>query len=86
MYSPTAHNLCRHIAEAARRCLCGNRRSVFAAVSCSCESGVLLLRGRVSSFYLKQVAQESVAQIEGVMQVVNEIVVIPEERLPHSDR
>ena len=85
MYSPTARNLFDRIAEAARECLRGSHRRVFAAVSCNCESGVLLLRGRVSSFYLKQVAQESVARVEGVTHVVNEIGVFPEERLPPSN-
>lgn len=86
MYSPTASDLCHQIAKAAHACLRDNRYRMFAAVSCSCESGVLLLQGRVSSFYLKQVAQESVARVEGVMQVVNEIGVFPEERPPPSSR
>lgn len=46
------------------------------AVSCECDRGQLLLRGRLSSFFHKQLAQEAVAKIEGVTQVVNEIEVI----------
>jgi len=45
-------------------------------VSCECRRGVLVLRGRVPSFYYKQLAQETVARIEGVVEVVNEVEVI----------
>jgi osmotically-inducible protein OsmY len=44
-------------------------------VSCECKHGVLFLRGRLFSFHEKQVAQEVVAGISGVTQVVNEIQV-----------
>jgi osmotically-inducible protein OsmY len=35
------------------------------------DDGVLTLRGRVPSFYLKQTAQSLVAKVDGVRQVVN---------------
>lgn len=41
-----------------------------------CE-GLLLLRGRVSSYYHKQVAQEAVRRLDAVDQVVNQIEVVP---------
>jgi hypothetical protein len=45
-------------------------------LSCECdEQGVLLLRGRLPSFYEKQLAQEAVARLPGVTQVVNETIV-----------
>ncbi len=44
-------------------------------VSCVCKPGILFLRGRLFSFHEKQVAQEAVAGISGVTQVVNEIQV-----------
>ena len=44
-------------------------------VSCECQHGVLFLRGRLFSFHEKQVAQETVAGIDGVTQVVNEVEV-----------
>ncbi len=44
-------------------------------ISCECQHGVLLLRGRLFSFYEKQMAQETVAGIDGVAQVVNEVEV-----------
>ena len=66
---------CDEIEEAARARLRDSPYKVFAAVSCNCERGVLFLRGRLSSFHHKQVAQEAVARINGVSQVVNEIEV-----------
>ena len=44
-------------------------------VSCECKHGVLFLRGRLFSFHEKQVAQETVARIDGVTQVVNDVEV-----------
>ena len=46
-------------------------------VSCECEDGVLFLRGRLPSYYQKQLAQEAVAELEGVTQIVNQTEVIP---------
>jgi osmotically-inducible protein OsmY len=45
-------------------------------VSCECERGAVLLRGRVRCYYHKQLAQEAVRRLEGVAQVVNEIEVV----------
>ncbi len=45
-------------------------------VSCSFHEGVAILRGRVSSFYFKQTAQEIVRKIDGVDQIVNRISVV----------
>jgi len=65
---------CR-IAEAATECLRASPYKVLAGVACECDDGVLFLRGQVSSFYLKQHAQEAVAGVNGVTQVVNEVEV-----------
>ena len=43
---------------------------------CDFDGGRLILRGQVPSFYCKQLAQEAVADLEGVEQVVNEIEVL----------
>jgi osmotically-inducible protein OsmY len=40
-------------------------------VSCAFDEGVLTLRGRVPSFYLKQTVQVIAENVEGVSQVVN---------------
>jgi len=65
----------QEIAEVARERLRDSRYGAFGWISCECDDGVLLLRGHLSSFYLKQHAQEAVAGVEGVTQVVNEIEV-----------
>jgi osmotically-inducible protein OsmY len=46
------------------------------AVSCEYDQGVLVLRGRVPSFYLKQLAQERVTSLDGISKVVNQIEVV----------
>ena len=63
------------IAEAARECLQASPYKVLAGVVCECDDGVLSLKGHLSSFYLKQHAQEAVAGVSGVTQVVNDIEV-----------
>lgn len=63
------------IAEAAQRRL---QRSPYASIKnvlCRCDEGTLLLYGTLPTYYHKQVAQESVAKLDGVVQVVNNIVV-----------
>ena len=45
-------------------------------VLCDFHEGVLTLRGRVSSFYLKQVAQELIRRLDGVGEVNNHLVVV----------
>ena len=44
-------------------------------VSCDFHEGVLTLRGRVSSFYLKQVAQELIRRLDGAEEVNNRLEV-----------
>ncbi len=44
-------------------------------LDCEFAEGVLVLRGRARSFYHKQLAQESVRGLEGVMHVENRIEV-----------
>jgi osmotically-inducible protein OsmY len=61
------------------------RRSSYLAlqdVSCSASDGVLYLHGLLPSYYLKQVAQEITAGLEGVRGVVNRIEVLR----PAADR
>jgi osmotically-inducible protein OsmY len=54
------------------------RKSAYLAlrgVSCAWDAGVLTLLGRVPSYYLKQVAQVTVAQVGGVERVENRLEV-----------
>jgi phosphocarrier protein len=44
-------------------------------VCCAYHDGVLTLRGFLPSYYLKQLAQSMVGDVEGVLRVVNEIEV-----------
>ena len=63
------------VAQAARNRL---RRSSYGAIrrlSCDCRRGILFLRGHLPTFYQKQLAQEAVAKLEGVLHVINETVV-----------
>jgi len=60
------------------------RRSGYQAlsdVSCDARDDVIYLRGRLPSYYLKQVAQAAAAEVEGVRRVVNRIEVIAPARL-----
>lgn len=57
------------------------------SVTCEQRVGVLVLRGRVSSYYQKQLAQEVVRQIAGLLTIQNAVeVIVPDgakvERLP----
>ena len=63
------------IAEVATERLRDSPYKVMRRISCECKHSVLFLRGRLFSFYEKQVAQETVARIDGVTQVVNEVEV-----------
>ena len=44
-------------------------------VSCEFHEGVLTLRGRVPSFYLKQVAQELIRRLDGAEEINNRVEV-----------
>jgi hypothetical protein len=45
-------------------------------VTCDLLGGVLVLRGCLPTYYLKQVAQEAVAPLEGVERIDNQIQVV----------
>lgn len=46
------------------------------AISCRCANGVVTLHGHVPTYYLKQMAQATVAAVEGVEEIVNDIKVM----------
>src|SRR5437588_10080503 len=64
------------LAEWAETRLRGNSYLALKNISCEFHDGVLTLRGCLPSYYLKQVAQETVALVAGVEQVVNQIAVV----------
>lgn len=71
----------------AERCLSGNAYLALRNVSCEFRNGVLELRGYLPKYYLKQLAQEVVAHIDGVDHVDNRIqVVTPPWRSDYSTK
>lgn len=63
----------RDLAAAGRDCLESQGYRSLRLLSCACHDGVLVLSGRVSSFYEKQLAQEAVKRLIGIRQVVNSV-------------
>ena len=62
--------------ELAEGRLRGNPYLALKNVSCDWLDGVLVLRGCLPSYYLKQLAQEVVARLEGVQTIDNQIQVV----------
>ena len=66
----------RVIARSARELLEETLRETVRDLVCESHSGVLVLQGRTKSFYHKQLAQETVRTLAGVMRVINDIEVM----------
>ena len=64
----------RCLSEARRR-LMASPYSALHSVACTFHEGVLVLHGRVASYYLKQLAQATVGHIVGVDEVSNRVEV-----------
>ncbi len=62
--------------ESVERCLRSNSYTALRHLSCEYHNGVLVLKGSVESYYLKQVAQAVVSQLEGVERVDNQLEVV----------
>ena len=67
---------CRHVVARAKERLQMAPYMSVRNVSCEYDDGVLILRGQVSSFFEKQLAQEAVAKLDGVRQVANQVEVV----------
>jgi hypothetical protein len=65
------------IADLAERCLRSNPYPALKYVSCDSLDGVLILRACLPIYYLKQIAQQAVASLEGVERIENQIQAIP---------
>ena len=63
------------LAETATACLQASPYLAVQRLWCDLEQGILFLRGDLTSFYLKQVAQEAVAGVNRTARLVNECVV-----------
>ena len=66
----------KETAEVARQRILHQPHLKMQRLWCEFDRGRLFLRGQVPSFYFKQLAQEAVAGMDGVRQVVNEIEVV----------
>ena len=50
--------------------------SELRTIQCESRDDVLILRGRVSTFFMKQLAQERIRSIKGVNAVINDLQVV----------
>ena len=62
--------------ELAEQCLHSNPYLALKNISCDMLDGVLVLRGCLPTYYLKQIAQEAVAPLEGIERIDNQIQVV----------
>jgi osmotically-inducible protein OsmY len=69
------HKALSDIQTVAERRLRGSPYLALRAVQCDFACGVLTLRGTLGSFYLKQIAQECVNQLDNVERIDNQIEV-----------
>jgi hypothetical protein len=70
----------QRVVEGAERCLRCNSYLALKNVSCDYHEGVLTLRGCLPTYYLKQIAQTAVSQLDGVQRINNEIEVVSTSR------
>jgi osmotically-inducible protein OsmY len=62
--------------EAVALCFRYHAYTALRNISCHFTDGVLVLQGDVHTYYLKQLAQAAVAEIEGIRLVDNQIKVV----------
>jgi len=65
-----------HTAETAKQRILHQPHLARQRIWCEFDRGRLYLRGQVPSYFFKQIAQEAVADMENVRQIVNEIEVV----------
>lgn len=70
------------LAEVARSCLRTNPYPDVKSLECEYHEGVLMLRGQVSTYYYKQLAQEAVRDIQGIESIVNVVKVVGANHSP----
>jgi osmotically-inducible protein OsmY len=64
------------LASAAALQLQSSSNAMLRSVTCEFRDGALLLRGQVTSYYLKQLAQEAVRSLAGVGAIINCVEVV----------
>ncbi len=72
------------LTEIAQARLAATSYQSLRALTCSSQTGVVAVRGEVSSYYLKQLAQTILRDIPGVREVQNHVQVV--EIAPHAPR
>lgn len=63
------------IDDRVRRQLQNSSYPELRTIECHCTSGELTIEGRVSSFFLKQAAQETLGHLQGIEKIDNKLVV-----------
>ncbi len=74
--SDEGNALATQVAHQAKERLGSTSYHFLRFVDCCYQNGVLTLRGRVPSFYLKQMAQSVLANLEGVDRIDNRVDVV----------
>ena len=65
------------LAERIRRALLSSPHHALHAVSCTLRHGVVTLRGCVPTYYAKQMAQAAVFGVDRLLEISNEVEVLP---------
>ncbi|MCE9607904.1 MAG: BON domain-containing protein [Planctomycetia bacterium] len=66
----------QHLAERVERALRARGYRALHAVRASVRARVVVLRGRVSSYYLKQIAQATALAVSGTHEIRNDVDVV----------
>lgn len=66
------------IVEIAEERLRATRYPQLRRIDCSCCRGLLILRGSVTSYFQKQLAQETLRNLPGKRSILNEVEVVPD--------
>jgi osmotically-inducible protein OsmY len=64
------------VAEMVERRLRESSYYYLRTISCAFDQGVLTLRGKVPTFYLKQTVQAIAERVEGVQRIINLVDVV----------
>lgn len=74
--SPTAKSSYEEVTIAAEYRLRSCKNRELGRLQCEVQDGWLIIRGQVSSYYFKQLAQELVRSLVGVDRIVNQLEVV----------
>ena len=73
--SPRVNGQIPRVADTAKQRLRDSGYHILTSVSCDYREGVLILRGCVPTYYMKQIAQTVVQNIEEISQIDNRLEV-----------